>query len=66
VEHLDWWRANKHFVRYHESLEVKLVEPIERKGKQLPQRYKKQTPAMAAGLADRRWKVKELLLMLLP
>jgi IS1 family transposase len=66
VEHLEWWRVYYHFVRYHESLRVKLGEPIERKGKRQPQRYKKQTPAMAAGLTDRRWKVKELLLMPLP
>jgi transposase InsO family protein len=66
VEHLEWWRAYYHFVRYHESLRVKLGEPKERKGKRQPQRYKKQTPAMAAGLTDRRWTVKELLLMLLP
>jgi IS1 family transposase len=65
-EHLEWWRAYYHYVRYHESLRVKLGEPKERKGKRQPQRYKKQTPAMAAGLTDRRWTVKELLLMLLP
>jgi len=26
VEHLEWWRAYYHFVRYHESLRVKLGE----------------------------------------
>jgi IS1 family transposase len=64
--HLEWWRSYYHYVRYHESLRVKLGEPKERKGKRQPQRYKKQTPAMAAGLTDRRWTVKELLLMPLP
>jgi hypothetical protein len=66
VEHLEWWRAYYHFMRYHESLKVKLGEPIERNGKQQPRRYRKQTPAMAAELADRRWTVRELLLIPLP
>jgi hypothetical protein len=66
VEHLEWWRAYYHFVRYHEGLQVTLGEPIAKKGKRQPQRYKKQTPAMVAGVADRRWKVRELLLMPLP
>ena len=61
MEHLEWWRSYYHFVRYHESLEVKLAQPIERKGKRQPQRYRRRTPAMAAGLATRRWTVKELL-----
>jgi hypothetical protein len=61
MEHLAWWRSYYHFVRYHESLEVKLSTPIERKGKQRVQRIRQRTPAMAAGLTDRRWAVKELL-----
>lgn len=66
MEHLEWWSAYYHFVRYHESLEVKLGEPILRKGKRQAQRYRRQTPAMAAGLAERRLTVMELLLMPLP
>jgi len=66
LEHLDWWRAYYHFVRYHESLEVELATPSQRKGKQQPIRYRRRTPAMAAGFAHRRWTVKELLLMPLP
>ena len=66
MEHLEWWRAYYHFVRYHESLEVKLGEPVKRKGRHQPRRYRKQTPAMAAGLVDRRWTVIELLLIPLP
>ena len=38
VEHLERWRAYYHFVRYHESLRVKLGELKERKGKRQPQR----------------------------
>jgi hypothetical protein len=48
MEHLEWWRMYYHFARYHESLRVKLGEPIERNGKRQPQRYKKQTPATPA------------------
>jgi IS1 family transposase len=65
-EHLDWWLAYYHFVRYHESLEVKLAIPSQRKGKQQPVRYRRRTPAMVAGLTHKRWTVKELLSYPLP
>jgi IS1 family transposase/transposase-like protein len=61
LEHLEWWRAYYHFVRYHESLSVPLPNPKQRNGKQQSTRYRKRTPAMAAGLAYRRWTVKEVL-----
>jgi IS1 family transposase/transposase-like protein len=61
VEHLEWWLSYYHFARYHESLEVKLEKPVERKGKQQPQRIRRRTPAMAAGLTLRRWTVRELI-----
>ncbi|MDD5371005.1 MAG: hypothetical protein PHQ40_18145 [Anaerolineaceae bacterium] len=61
VEHLEWWRSYYHFVRCHESLSVALAKPRRRKGNQIPLRYRKRTPAMAAGLTNRRWTVKELL-----
>jgi len=61
LEHLERWRMFYHFARYHESLLITLDSSIERKGKQQPQRYRRQTPAMATGLATRRWTVKELL-----
>jgi IS1 family transposase len=44
LEHLDWWRAYYHFVRFHESLAVALAYPKQRKGKQQPTRYRKRTP----------------------
>jgi transposase InsO family protein len=66
LEHLDWWRSYYHFVRYHEILEVELAAPSQRKGNQQPIRYRRRTPAMAAGLAHRRWTVKELLSYPLP
>jgi len=59
--HLDWWRGYYHFVRPHESLRVALAQPIDRGGNRQRQRYRQRTPAMAAGLTDRRWRVGDLL-----
>ncbi len=55
--HLEWGRAYYHFCRYHASLRL----PSQR-----PHRYRSRTPAMAAGLTRRRWRVSDLLLMPLP
>lgn len=66
MEHLEWWRSYYHFVRYHESLEEELAQPIQRKGKQQPRKHRKRSPAMMAGLTDRCWTVKELLSYPLP
>jgi hypothetical protein len=66
MEHLEWWRSYYHFVRYHESLEEALIQPVKRKGKQQPRKHRKRTPAMLAGLTDRRWTVKDLLHYPLP
>jgi transposase-like protein/IS1 family transposase len=61
LAHLEWWRAYYHFVRPHESLRVKLVQPRERGGNRLAQRYRQRTPAMAAGRTHRRWTTREVL-----
>ncbi|RPI70414.1 MAG: hypothetical protein EHM38_05870 [Geobacteraceae bacterium] len=61
MEHLEWWRGYYHFVRPHESLAIEFTQPLKRKGKQLPRKNRKRTPAMAAGLTDRRWTVRELI-----
>ena len=66
MEHLEWWRAYYHFVRYHESLEEALIQPVKRKGKQKSRKHRKRSPAMLAGLTDRRWTVKDLLHYPLP
>ena len=66
LAHLEWWRAYYHFVRPHESLRVKLVQPRERGGKRLAQRYRQCTPAMAAGRTKRRWTAREVLSCPLP
>jgi hypothetical protein len=66
LEHLYWWLAYYHFVREHESLRVKLETPQARKGKQRARKYKGKTPAMAAGVTERRWSVMELISYPLP
>lgn len=66
TEHIYWWLAYYHFSRFHESLRIRLAEPIVRNGKQRPREYRKVTPAMAAGLARQRWSVMELVSYPLP
>ena len=63
---LEWWRGYYHYVRYHESLRVKLTQPQARKGRQTPRRYRRRTPAMAAGFTPHRWTVCDLLSYPLP
>jgi len=64
--HLEWWRAYYHFVRPHTSLRVALVQPRERGGRLVAQRYRQRTPAMAAGRTNRRWTAREVLSCPLP
>lgn len=66
LAHLEWWRAYYHFVRPHQSLRVRLVQPRERGGKLTAQRYRQRTPAMAAGRTTRRWTAREVLACPLP
>jgi hypothetical protein len=47
--------------RPHESLRMALMQPRERGGKRLAQRYRQRTPAMAAGRTTRRWTACEVL-----
>jgi transposase InsO family protein len=61
LAHLEWWRAYYHCVRPHASLRVALVQPRERGGKLIAQRYRQRTPAMAAGRTTRRWTTREVL-----
>src|SRR5215467_5302213 len=61
LAHLEWWRGYYHFVRPHEALRVKLAQPRERGGKRLAQRYRRRTPAMAAGRTKRRWTARQVL-----
>src|SRR5438477_7017528 len=66
VAHLEWWRAYYHFVRPHQSLPVALVQPRERGGKLVAQRYRQRTPARAAGRTNRRWTAQDVLCYPLP
>ncbi len=66
LAHLEWWRAYYHFVRPHASLRVRLVQPRERGGKLVAQRYRQRTPAMAAGRTTRVWTTREVLSCPLP
>ena len=66
LAHLEWWRAYYHFVRPHEALRVRLVQPQERGGKRLAQRYRQRTKALAAGRTHRRWTAGEVLSCPLP
>lgn len=61
LAYLEWWRAYYHFVRPHASLRVSLMQPRERGGKLMAQRYRRRTPAMAAGRTTRRWTAREVL-----
>jgi IS1 family transposase/transposase-like protein len=63
---LEWWRAYYHFVRPHASLRVALVQPRERGGRLVAQRYRQRTPAMAAEKTNRRWTASEVLSRPLP
>jgi IS1 family transposase len=66
LAHLEWWRAYSHCVRPHQSLRVALVQPRERGGKLVAQRYWQRTPAKAAGKTNRRWTAREVLCSPLP
>ncbi len=66
LAHLEWWRAYYHFVRPHASLRIALVQPRERGGNRLAQRYRQRTPAMAVGRTHRRWTAREVLSCPLP
>jgi hypothetical protein len=52
--------------RPHQWLRVRLVQPRERGGKRLAQRYRQRTPAMAVGRTHRQWTACELLSCPLP
>jgi len=66
LAHLEWWRAYYHFVRPHQSLRVRLVQPQARGGNRLAQRYRQRTPAIAASRTHRRLTAREVLACPLP
>jgi IS1 family transposase len=64
--HLHLALAYYHFSRHHASLRVKLPEPIPTRGNGSPKKWQQRTPAMAAGLTDHRWSLRELLMCSVP
>jgi IS1 family transposase len=64
--HLHLALAYYHFARYHASLRVKLPEPIPTRGDGSPKKWQQRTPAMAAGMTDHRWSLRELLMCPVP
>jgi hypothetical protein len=58
---VEWRRGYYHFVRYHEARRVERAVCRKRKGWPSISRYRSQPPAMAAGIASRRWSVLELI-----
>jgi IS1 family transposase len=66
VYHLHLALAYYHFARHHASLRVKLPEPIPTRGDGSPKKWQQRTPAMAAGLTDHRWSLRELLMCPVP
>jgi IS1 family transposase len=62
VYHLHLALAYYHFARHHASLRIELPEPIPTRGHGSPKKWQQRTPAMAAGLTDHRWSLRELLM----
>lgn len=53
--------AYSHFVLTHKTLRAKLAQPIPTKGSGSPKKWIYRTPAIATGLTDHVWTMKELL-----
>lgn len=66
VYHLHLALTYYHFTRYHASLRVKLPEPLPTRGSGSPKKWQQRTPAMAAGLTDHQWSLRELLMCPVP
>jgi len=64
--HLHLALAYYHFVRVHSSLRVELPEPLPTRGNGSPKKWEQRTPAMAAGLTNHVWSLKELLMCHVP
>ena len=62
--HLSWYQAYYHFCRGHQSLRTEYT--VTDQAGELLQRYRKRTPAMAAGWTRHRWSVAELIMYPLP
>ena len=59
-------RAYHNFCLPHASLRLPLPQPLPTRGNGSPKKWQPRTPAMAAGLTDRIWRMEELLLLRIP
>jgi len=66
VWHLHLAVAYYHFVRPHRSLRCRLPQPMPTRGNGSPKKWEPRTPAMAGGLTDHVWTMKELLTFRVP
>ncbi len=66
VYHLHLGLAYYHFGRDHSRLRVRLPQLIPTRGNGSPKKWEQRTPAMAAGLTDHRWSIRELLMCHVP
>jgi len=64
--HLHLTLAYYHFARRHASLRVQLSEPLPTRGNGSPKKWQQRTPAMAAGLTNHAWFMRELLMYQVP
>jgi hypothetical protein len=60
------FQAYHHFCLSHASLRVPLAEPVPTNGTGSATRWRPWTPAMAAGLTDHVWTLREVLLFRVP
>jgi hypothetical protein len=66
AQQLALFQVYHNFVLPHTSLRQALAEPLPTNGRGSAKRWRPCTPAMAAGLTDRVWSVKEVLLYRVP
>jgi hypothetical protein len=65
-QQLELYHAYYNFVLPHASLRQPLAEPVATKGHGSAKQWRPCTPAMAAGLRDHVWSLKEVLLYRVP
>jgi len=65
-QQLTWYHCYDNFCLPHASLRVSLPQPLPTHGTGSATQWRPQTPAMAAGLTDRVWTLREVLLFRVP
>jgi IS1 family transposase len=66
TDQLSLWQAYYNFCLPHTALRVLLPQPQPTKGCGSPKKWQQRTPAMAAEVTDRIWRLEELLLLRVP